>query len=102
MRSSGGADGALVGDGKVTGFREKPAGDGAWINGGFFVLEPAVGDYIDGDRTVWEREPMERLATDGQLVPYQHTGFWQAMDTLRDRNSFEALWASGEAPWRRW
>jgi glucose-1-phosphate cytidylyltransferase len=99
----GGRFGALeVGDGKVTGFREKPAGDGAWINGGFFVLEPAVGDYIDGDRTVWEREPMERLATDGQLVPYHHTGFWQAMDTLRDRNSFEALWASGEAPWRRW
>ncbi|HZC29533.1 MAG TPA: glucose-1-phosphate cytidylyltransferase [Gaiellaceae bacterium] len=95
--------GALeVSDGRVSGFLEKPRGDGAWINGGFFVLEPDVGGYIAGDETVWEREPLERLATDGQLVPYYHQGFWHAMDTIRERQELEALWASGDAPWCVW
>ena len=95
--------GALeVADGRVSGFLEKPRGDGAWINGGFFVLEPGVGDYIAGDDTVWEREPLERLARDGQLVPYYHEGFWHAMDTIRERQELEALWASGDAPWCVW
>jgi glucose-1-phosphate cytidylyltransferase len=95
--------GALeVADGRVSGFLEKPRGDGAWINGGFFVLEPGVGDYIAGDQTVWEREPLERLARDGQLVPYYHEGFWHAMDTIRERQELEALWASGDAPWCVW
>jgi glucose-1-phosphate cytidylyltransferase len=101
--SPAGRFGALeIDDGRVRGFREKPQGDGAWINGGFFVLEPGVGDYIDGDHTVWEREPMERLAAEGQLTPFRHTGFWQAMDTLRERHLLEDLWASGDAPWRSW
>jgi glucose-1-phosphate cytidylyltransferase len=86
----------------VRGFREKPRGDGAWINGGFFVLEPGVGPYIAGDQTRWENEPMETLAAEGQLVPFTHTGFWQAMDTLRDRNVLEGLWTAGRAPWRVW
>jgi glucose-1-phosphate cytidylyltransferase len=86
----------------VASFREKPSGDGAWINGGFFVLEPQVLDYIDGDDTIWEREPLERLAEDGQLVAFRHDGFWQPMDTLRDVNNLERLWASGEAPWKVW
>jgi glucose-1-phosphate cytidylyltransferase len=83
-------------------FHEKPGGDGAWVNGGFFVLEPAVLDYIDGDDTVWERGPLERLATEGQLSAYRHSGFWQPMDTLRDRKVLEDYWASGQAPWKRW
>jgi glucose-1-phosphate cytidylyltransferase len=95
--------GALeVSDGRVSGFLEKPRGDGAWINGGFFVLEPDVGAYIAGDETVWEREPLERLATDGQLVPYYHQGFWHAMDTIRERQELEALWSTGDAPWCVW
>jgi glucose-1-phosphate cytidylyltransferase len=99
----GGRFGALeVDDARVRGFREKPRGDGAWINGGFFVLEPGVGEYIDGDATVWEREPMERLAAEGELAAFFHTGFWQPMDTLRERHLLEELWASGRAPWRRW
>ena len=85
----------------VTSFREKPAGDGATINGGFFVLSPKVIDYIDGDQTVWEREPMERLAQEGQLASYHHQGFWQAMDTLRDKTHLEELWATGRAPWKK-
>ena len=72
------------------------------INGGFFVLSPRVGDYIDGDATVWEREPMERLAEDGQLTVHFHDGFWQPMDTLRDKQYLETLWLSGKAPWRKW
>ena len=101
--SPAGRFGALeIDDGRVRGFREKPQGDGAWINGGFFVLEPGVGDFIEGDHTVWEREPMERLAAEGQLAPFRHTGFWQAMDTLRERHLLEDLWASGDAPWRSW
>jgi glucose-1-phosphate cytidylyltransferase len=87
---------------RIEGFREKPNGDGAWANGGFFVLEPEVFDYIDGDETVWEREPLERLAHDGQLSAYRHGGYWQNMDTLRDKHVLEELWASGEAPWKLW
>jgi glucose-1-phosphate cytidylyltransferase len=87
---------------RVSGFLEKPRGDGAWINGGFFVLEPGVGRYIDGDDSVWEREPLERLAGEGQLQPYLHRGFWHAMDTLRERQELEAMWASGNAPWCVW
>jgi glucose-1-phosphate cytidylyltransferase len=87
---------------RVVGFQEKPQGDGGWINAGFFVCSPKVGEYIDGDETVWEREPLERLALDGQLSVYFHDGFWQPMDTLRDRRQLEELWASGKAPWKLW
>jgi glucose-1-phosphate cytidylyltransferase len=87
---------------RVTGFQEKPAGDGGWINGGFFVLSPKVGDYIEGDATVWEREPMERLAAEGQMSVYFHDGFWHPMDTLRDKRYLEDLWSSGKAPWKIW
>lgn len=83
-------------------FQEKPAGDGAWINGGFFVLEPSVLSYLDGDNTVWEQQPLQRLAAEGQLSAYRHGGFWQAMDTLRDKNHLEELWSSGKAPWKIW
>lgn len=89
-------------DGAVSGFREKPQGDGSWINGGFFVLEPSALDSISGDDSVWEREPLERLASSGQLRAFRHTGFWQPMDTLRDKATLEALWASGRAPWKSW
>ena len=95
--------GALDFDGhKVRSFREKPKGDGGMINGGFFVLSPEVLDYIDDDSTVWERSPLERLADEGQLAAYQHTGFWQPMDTLRDKTYLDELWASGNAPWKIW
>lgn len=87
---------------KVTSFREKPAGGDAWINGGFFVLAPGVFDYIGGDDTLWEHEPVERLAKEGELSAYFHDGFWQPMDTLRDKNSLEDMWASGHAPWKIW
>ncbi len=94
--------GALVIQGsRVLSFQEKPQGDG-WINGGFFVLSPAVIDYIEGDQTLWEREPMERLAHDGQLSTYIHQGFFQPMDTLRDRSQLEGMWSSGKAPWKTW
>jgi glucose-1-phosphate cytidylyltransferase len=87
----------------IMSFKEKPRGDGAWINGGFFVCEPQVLDYIqDGDATVWEREPLEALAKDGQLGAYKHAGFWQPMDMLRDKNELEKLWATGKAPWKSW
>jgi glucose-1-phosphate cytidylyltransferase len=86
---------------QVKAFREKPS-DGGWINGGFFVLSPKVADYIEGDATVWEREPLERLAREGQLTAYHHYGFWQPMDTLRDRHLLEELWSTGAAPWRDW
>jgi glucose-1-phosphate cytidylyltransferase len=86
----------------ITSFREKPQGDGGWINGGFFVLSPNALDYVDGDATIWERESLERLAADGQLAAYRHTGFWQPMDTLRDKLHLEELWNSGRAPWRIW
>lgn len=87
---------------KVMNFLEKPRGDGAMINGGFFVLSPSVIDYIDGDHTIWEKEPLERLAQEGNLAAYQHHGFWQPMDTLRDKNLLEELWQSDKAPWKIW
>lgn len=86
----------------VTGFREKPAGDGNLINGGFFVLSPRVIDLIEGDATIWEQEPMNELIRLDQLRAYRHDGFWQPMDTLRDKKQLEALWASGKAPWKCW
>ena len=86
----------------VTSFQEKPRGDGGWINGGFFVLSPSVVDHIAGDDTIWEREPMERLARERSLAAYFHRGFWQPMDTLREKQQLEAAWASGKAPWKVW
>ena len=95
--------GALDLDGdRVRGFIEKPGGDGGWINGGFFVLHPKVIDYIAGDATGWEIEPLTRLATAGELRAFEHRGFWQPMDTLRDKNLLEDLWARGTAPWKVW
>lgn len=89
-------------DSQVIGFREKPAEEIGLINGGFFVLEPAVMDYIEGDNIIWEREPMEKLARNGQLHMFAHRGFWQPMDTLREKNLLEELWQSGKAPWKAW
>lgn len=86
----------------ISGFSEKPNGGGAWINGGFFVLEPQIFNYIDGDQTVWEREPMERLARERQLSAFRHPGFWLPMDTLRDKIVLEEMWARKEAPWKVW
>ena len=95
--------GALdIRDGRVHSFTEKPRGDGALINGGFFVLSPSVLGYLEDDRTVWEREPLQRLAESGQLMSFQHDGFWQPMDTLRDKVYLEELWQSGAAPWKKW
>ena len=90
------------GQGKVLDFREKISGDRAWINGGYFVLDPKALDHIEGDETVWERGPMERLSHDRQLNAFKHDDFWQPMDTLRDRNYLEELWDSGKAPWKIW
>jgi len=87
---------------KIVGFKEKPQGDGAWVNGGFFVLSPKVIDYIEGDQTVWERGPVEQLAQKRQLSAFNHLGFWQPMDTLRDKIHLEKLWDSGTAPWKVW
>lgn len=89
-------------DQAVKHFQEKPDGDNSWINGGFFVLEPSVLDRIDGDQTSWEGDVLPQLAADGQLSAYRHPGFWQPMDTLRDRSRLEQLWASGNAPWKFW
>ena len=89
-------------DRQVRSFQEKPKGDGAMINGGFFVLSPEVLDYVTGDDTLWEREPLQRLAAEGELMAWQHQGFWQPMDTLRDKTQLEDLWASGKAPWKLW
>lgn len=89
-------------DDAITGFKEKPRGDGSWINGGFFVLEPGVLDYIEGDSTIWEREPLEGLSRDGQLVSHKHGGFWQPMDTLRDKIMLNSLAEEGNAPWMSW
>ena len=95
--------GALeIDDVAVRGFIEKPQGDGSWINGGFFVLSPKVLDRIAGDETVWEREPLESLAQDGQLSAYRHNGFWQPMDTLRDKRHLDELWDTGQAAWKTW
>ena len=91
----------IVGD-QVCEFKEKPDGEGGFINGGFFVLSPKVIDYIEGDATIWEREPLERLSRERQLFAYRHEGFWQPMDTMRDKVYLDALWASGEAPWKNW
>ena len=88
--------------GQITEFSEKPQTGEGWINGAFFVLEPQIFDYISGDETSWEREPLVQLAKDGQLMAYQHYGFWQCMDTLRDRKYLESLWSSGNAPWKVW
>ena len=95
--------GALEVDGsRVRRFSEKPQGDGGWINGGFFVLSPKAIDYVEGDGTSWESGPLEVLAAEGELSCYRHGGFWQPMDTLRDKNMLEELWRSGKAPWKRW
>jgi len=87
---------------EVTSFQEKPKGDGAWINGGFFVLEPEIFNYIEGDSSIWERDPMENLAKDNQMVAFKHQKFWKPMDTLRDKIELERLWDTGEAPWKIW
>jgi glucose-1-phosphate cytidylyltransferase len=87
---------------RIMSFQEKPQGDGGWINGGYFVLSPGAIDYIDGDATVWERSPMERLAQDGMLSAFLHEGFWQPMDTVRDKILLEDLWQTGKAPWKSW
>jgi glucose-1-phosphate cytidylyltransferase len=89
-------------DGHVNRFQEKPRGDGGWINGGFFVLNPKVIDYIQDDSTIWEKDPLEKLALEGQLSAYLHSGYWQAMDTLRDKVKLEELWQTGNAPWKVW
>lgn len=90
-------------DGSVLNFKEKPSGDGVWINGGFFVLEPEVFDYIpEGDSVVWEREPLERLSSDGQLNAYVHSGFWRPMDMLKDKKDLNEMWDKGEAKWKVW
>lgn len=89
-------------DTTITSFEEKPQGDGGYINGGFFVLEPEVFDLIDGDPMIWEREPMERLAAKRQIEAFTHDGFWRPMDTLRDKNHLEGLWESNKAPWKTW
>jgi glucose-1-phosphate cytidylyltransferase len=95
--------GALeVETGRVASFQEKPLGDGGWINGGFFVLEPGVFDYIPGDKSTWENEPLRQLAAEGQLSAYTHYGFWHAMDTVRDRAMLEEMWLHNRAPWRIW
>jgi glucose-1-phosphate cytidylyltransferase len=95
--------GALELDGdSVTRFLEKPVGDGGWINGGFFVLNRSIFDYIEGDLTLWEKEPLERIARDNQLEAFKHFGFWQPMDTVRDKNYLEELWESNQAPWKLW
>jgi len=87
---------------QVMNFKEKPKGDGAMINGGFFVLSPKVLSYLDGDATVWEQEPLMKLADEGELMAFEHHGFWQPMDTLRDKHHLEGLWDSGNAPWKSW
>lgn len=87
---------------RIIGFQEKPGGDGGWINGGFFVLSPKVIQYISNDATIWEHEPLEQLAKENELAAYFHHGFWQPMDTLRDKNHLENLWLSGDAPWKIW
>ena len=93
------------GSNKITSFREKPKGDGhdsAWINGGFFVLEPEIFNYIEGDSTIWERDPLENMAHENKLAAYQHGGYWQNMDTLRDKNVLDEIWSSQKAPWKKW
>ena len=93
---------AIEASGLINNFVEKPKGDGSWINGGFFVMESAVFDYLEDDNTVLEREPLETLSRDGQLNAYRHNGFWKSMDSLRDKNELTALWLAGSAPWALW
>lgn len=102
VRSPGRFGSLVLSDNRVSKFEEKPLGDGGWINGGFFVLEPEVLNYIEDDNTYWEREPVMNLASDGQLFSFRHTGFWKPMDTLRDKHELENLWKSGNAPWKIW
>lgn len=92
----------IAGDNSVHSFKEKPQGDGSWINAGFFVCEPKVFNYIAGDNTVFEKEPLENLAKEGELFTYKHQGFWQCMDTIRDKNYLNELWESGNTPWKKW
>ena len=92
----------LSSNGLVSGFQEKPVGDGSWINGGFFVADAKALDYIDGDQCIWEQAPMKQLAQDGELRAFQHKGFWHPMDTLRDKNYLDHLWATHQAPWKMW
>ena len=92
----------IDGQEKVSRFHEKPDNEMGWINGGFFVLDPKVLDYVDGDNSVWEREPLERLAAEGELRAFRHTGFWKPIDTLRDKRELEALWKGNKAPWKTW
>ena len=87
---------------KISAFEEKPQGDGSWVNGGYFVLSPKVMEYIKGDQSTWEREPLQKLAGKGELSAYKHEGFWQPMDTLRDKVHLEELWVAGAAPWKVW
>jgi glucose-1-phosphate cytidylyltransferase len=95
--------GSLVRDNQtITGFQEKPLGDGGWINGGYFILQPEVIDLIESDFTIWEKEPLEALAKEGQLKAFEHHGFWQPMDTLRDKIHLEEFWQTGKAPWKKW
>jgi glucose-1-phosphate cytidylyltransferase len=92
----------IAADHRISRFEEKPGGDGNWVNGGFFVVEPAAIEYVAGDATMWEREPLEGLARDGQLAAWKHHGFWQPMDTLRDKSRLEDLWQGGNPPWKTW
>jgi glucose-1-phosphate cytidylyltransferase len=92
----------VVEDDRVKGFAEKPQGDGGWINGGFFVLDPKAVGYVDGDPVIWEREPLERLSREGELASFRHRGFFQPMDSMRDKQLLERLWDSGRAPWKLW
>lgn len=93
---------AIEANNSISAFVEKPRGDGAWINAGFFVMEPQIFDYIEGDSIVFEKQPLENLSRDGQLSAFKHSGFWKPMDTLREKNEFEELWSSGNAPWKAW
>ncbi|KAF0227774.1 MAG: Glucose-1-phosphate [Beijerinckiaceae bacterium] len=102
VRPAGRFGAARIEDGFVKSFQEKPDGEAGWINAGFFVLSPRVFDLIQGDATTWEREPMEALASSNQLMAFQHSGFWQPMDTLRDKQHLESLWETGKAPWKTW
>lgn len=102
VRPSGRFGALELNDSRVASFKEKPRGDGGWINGGFFVLEPGIFQYIEGDDTIWEKKPLETLAADDKLLAYKHEGFWEAMDTLRDKNHLEQLWNSGNVPWKAW
>lgn len=87
---------------EVVAFKEKPIGDGNWINGGYFVLQPDVFDYLENDRTIWEKEPLEKLASENQISSYKHNGFWQPLDTMRDKQYLESLWNSKKVPWKTW